>query len=282
MDIFFAELQWLNAWLNFISGLVLLIGAILTGFWAYTKFILERGFLPPTEFFIEGIKIGSEKQGVILKLLIHIKNLGTSALVVNNLRIVDIRYLTSTNTPSYFTSKETLQDIQKNVAKVDEAMLRNPNKTIDLDKQRKKIDEEKIKVIRRQMAKLGRLKFQGSLIKDINPDFLNSNPTVAEILTKQNKLRKHRKKPKEIEIRGVRIVPWDTFVQPGVDQVYPYATVVPLNTKYVMVSSSFQYGQIPSKAQQIIIKISRRLGLIQYSLTHLREPRTAETIFSIE
>jgi hypothetical protein len=48
-----------------------------------------------------------------------------------------------------------------------------------------------------------------------------------------------------------------------------------------MIKSSSEYGQVPSRAQKIIIKLSRRLGLLQYSLTHINEPHTAERMFRI-
>jgi len=149
----------------------------------------------------------------------------------------------------YFTSDESLQEAIKNIAKIEEMekMAKEEKRWKNYEKTMKDLEEEKIAIVRRQMAKLGRLKFPGSVVKNINPNSLGSNKIVARVLKTEYDLRKEHNKPKEMETRGIRIVPWDTFVQPGVDQVYPYATAVPPDTKYVMVPSSFQYGQVPSK-----------------------------------
>jgi hypothetical protein len=54
-----------------------------------------------------------------------------------------------------------------------------------------------------------------------------------------------------------------------------------MSTSFVLIKCSFKYGQYPSKSQRLIIKLTRRLGLIQYSLTHATEPHIIERIFKI-
>ena len=70
------DLQGLKLVLDVLGGIVILIGAVLTAFWAYTKFVLERGFLPPAKFYINCEKIGTEPDGILLNL--HIENLGST------------------------------------------------------------------------------------------------------------------------------------------------------------------------------------------------------------
>jgi hypothetical protein len=81
--------------------------------------------------------------------------------------------------------------------------------------------------------------------------------------------------------RGFLLLPYDTFVQPGVDQVYTFATSLPNRCRYVLIWASFEYAQDPSLLQRIILRLSRLLGLIQYSLLHLEEPHTVERVFRV-
>jgi hypothetical protein len=291
-----SNLEAVKVLVDIISGIALLIGGVLAAFWAYTKFVLERGFLPPSEFHVDCHKVGYENDGHLLEFLIHVKNLGSSALVVSNLRVVDIRYLTSDDPGiKYFTSTKTLQETADELVKIDELSELNEIEISNSEKSKSKKkketrelletkDKEIVKTLRVKTAKLGRLIFPHSLRQTIRPDLVygpNSFSIARSISKKEEELRKARNRREEIEKRGIRILPWDTFVQPGVDQVYSYATMVPPTTKYVMITSSFEYGQIPSRVQSMIIKLSRRLGLIQYSLTHLSEPHTTESVFEI-
>jgi len=40
----------LNVWLDIVIQVLALVAAIVGGLWAYTRFIVERGLLPPVEF----------------------------------------------------------------------------------------------------------------------------------------------------------------------------------------------------------------------------------------
>jgi hypothetical protein len=290
------NLEGVKVIVDIISGMALLIGGILAAFWAYTKFVLERGFLPPAQFYVDCHMIGSEKDGHLIEFLIHVKNLGSSALVVSNLRMVDIRYLTSDDPHiKYFTNDILLQQTTTDLAKIDKGVKDEKTKILEDKisklKKKKKIeevdkmkDEAEIGTLRKKTSKLGRLDFPHSLVKTIRPGFIyepNSPPNIASIIEKEKNLSKGKKRRKEKEKRGVRVMPWDTFVQSGVDQIYSYATILPPTTKYIMIKSSFEYGQIPTTVQKIIIKLSRKLGLIQYSLTHLREAHTTESVFEL-
>ncbi|GIG20014.1 hypothetical protein Cch01nite_07380 [Cellulomonas chitinilytica] len=82
--------------------------------------------------------------------------------------------------------------------------------------------------------------------------------------------------------RGFRLLEHDTFVQAGVDQTYRFATSVPADARYVLAWGSFEYAQRPDRPQRALLRLSRRLGLIQYSLTHVVEPHTAETVVRLD
>jgi hypothetical protein len=81
--------------------------------------------------------------------------------------------------------------------------------------------------------------------------------------------------------RGFKIIQHDTFVQAGIDQVYSFTIALPDDSTYYLVYSSFEYAQRPSGYQRGIIKLSRQLGLIQYSLHHISEAHSIERVFSI-
>jgi hypothetical protein len=122
--------------------------------------------------------------------------------------------------------------------------------------------------------RMGRLKFPGNLTKDVG----YMRPQAAAQSSEKSRSKKQR--PAR-EKRGICLLPHATFVQPGVDQVYTYVTVVPESTTYVLVWSSFEYAQFPSRLQGGILYLSRLLGLIQFSLQHIEEPHTAERVFKV-
>ncbi len=83
------------------------------------------------------------------------------------------------------------------------------------------------------------------------------------------------------DARGFLLVPHDTFVQPGIEQVYPFTTAVPASAAFVRIWSSFRYEHKPSVVQRVMLRLGRRLGLLQYSLEHVTEPHTAERAFTL-
>jgi hypothetical protein len=212
--------QTLKTWLDLISGIVALVAGLIAGFWAYTKFVLERGLLPPVQFDIECEPRGLQGEKMVLEVLLHLKNLGSSTLVATNIR-VDMRYLDATDEPSLFE---------------------NPEKST-----------------------FGRLRFPRSLQRDL----LGGSENIAA--GDQTKKSNH--------LDGIPILRYDTFVQPGVDQTYTFVTAVPKSTTFVRVFSSFEYELHPSRFQRAILFLSRRFGLLQYSLDHVRAPHTAERVF---
>ncbi|KRD41367.1 hypothetical protein ASE38_17330 [Cellulomonas sp. Root930] len=117
-------------------------------------------------------------------------------------------------------------------------------------------------------ALFGRVTFPGSVLRDVQRA---TPPDVSESAG--------RAKEKG---RGFLLLAYDTFVQAGVDQTYTFATSVPADSRYVLAWGAFEYAQRPGYVQKVLLRLSRRLGLVQFSLTHVRRPHTAETVAQID
>ena len=91
-----------------------------------------------------------------------------------------------------------------------------------------------------------------------------------------------KKRRKQKVTRGIQVIPYDTFVQPGVSQKYTFITSLPITASFAQVWSSFEYAQSPSGTQKLVIRLSRALGLVQFSLHHITEPHTVERLFKIQ
>jgi hypothetical protein len=199
-----------------------LIGAL----WAYTKFVLERGLLPPVQFTIEATTVGSSAGATLIEILIHLKNVGSATLVARNIRI-DVMY----------TEKSDKL-----------AVFENPGD-----------------------PKFGRAIFAHSLRKDlrsrVNP---SKHPQVGtpKVVSPADKAtdREPVTQASGKEDRGFLVLEHHTFVQPGVDQTYTFATSLPESSRYLLTWASFEYEPRPHRIQSAILTMSRRLGLIQYSL----------------
>jgi hypothetical protein len=81
--------------------------------------------------------------------------------------------------------------------------------------------------------------------------------------------------------RGIPIVSYDTFVQPSVSQVYTFVTALPDSARYILIYSSFRYGVHPRYLERLTLRIARTLGIIQYSLSHISQPHTAQRVFNL-
>ena len=81
----------MSVWTQLFGGggaLVVFGGAL----WAYVRFVLERGLLPPVDFRIECRSPGQQADKRVVELLLHVKNLGGTTVVVRQLE-VHVRYL---------------------------------------------------------------------------------------------------------------------------------------------------------------------------------------------
>ena len=81
----------MSVWTHLFGGggaFVLAVGAL----WAYVRFVLECGLLPPVDFSIECRSPGQQGDKRVVELLLHVKNLGSTTVVVKDLE-VHVRYL---------------------------------------------------------------------------------------------------------------------------------------------------------------------------------------------
>ncbi len=203
--------QDIKAWIGVIQGLLTMSATLVGGLWAWSKFVLERGLMPPSQMEISMRKLGTSISGILVEFSVDIRNKGSSALVVSDLRI-RLRYL-----------------------KRDDEL-----KTIDDSSKRA----------------FGRVNFLHAHVIESNQ---SGGSKSGEFV----------------------LIPYDTFVQPDVDQSYTFATVLPATSEYVWARASFHYELRASKMQKRILKLSRKLGMLQYSLDHVSEPHTVEKSFSL-
>jgi hypothetical protein len=194
---------WLQVAASVLGGLAVLIG----GLWAFTKYVVERGVLPPVQFSIEARVVGCQKGQKVIEVLPHVRNVGTATAVVTGMSLRLLYLLTD-----------------------DPVMLEDA-----------------------RTSRFGRVRFTRSVSKELSGD----------------------------EIKRISITPHDTFVQPGVSQTYTVVTAVPENASFLLVHCQFEYAQRPTAVQNLSVAVSRRLGLIQYTLKHVSEPHTIERCFAL-
>jgi hypothetical protein len=219
-----------ETFLKIISVLFTLIAGLLAALWAYTKYILERGFLPPVNFTVTGKKVGVVDNKYIIDIKIKLSNIGSTTLIARNIRL-DLLYI---------TEKDKDIDILREEGKV--GRLDFPHKI----KQLWKIDPS-----------------------DLIPEKIRKDEEKLDIWRQQRQ-------------RGFLVSEHDTFVQAGVDQIYTFVTLLPKETVCFQAHSSFQYAQRLSDWQNKISRLSRKLGLIQYTLAHATYPHTVEEVVWIE
>jgi hypothetical protein len=127
-------------------------------------------------------------------------------------------------------------------------------------------------------ANAGRLIFPTSALKEF------ARP--SDESTKSGGSDSDRSDPKKhtqgTEERGIVVVGHNTFVQPGVNRTYTFVTSLPEFAAYILIWSSFEYEPRLRLMQRPILFVSRRLGLIQYSLGHVRRGHTCERMFEVE
>jgi hypothetical protein len=214
----------IKTWIEIIERLFTLALGLIGGFWAWSRFVVERGLIPPSQMDLALRTIGSSGPATIVEIGVRLHNKGSSALVVSDLRI-RLRYLN---------------------------------------------DDDDIQIINEpQKPAFGRVNFPHAHV--LNNIGAEERVTSAGVRDYDRRLR-----PGEF-----LLVPHDTFVQPGVDQLYTFVTAFPRTSSYVLLRAAFRYEVRPSKVQLLILRISRKLGILQYSLDHVREPHTIERSFKI-
>ena len=208
-----SELELTKIVLEILNLLFLLAAGIIGGLWAYTKYVLERGIIPPVELALECDVLGSQDNWRVIEILLRLKNVGISTLVAENI-CVRLRYL---------DKKDGIPILVPDICQ----------------------------------PIYGRILFPHVYTREV----VSNDPNV----------------PSE-----VKILDYDTFVQSGVEQIYTLVAAVPDSATFVLLKAEFSYAQSPSKFQEYILRISRRLGLIQYSLTKIKKPHTIERAFCVK
>jgi len=211
----------LNAWLEVASLGFALASGFIAALWAYSKYILERGLIPPARLWVSCESIGVQGGKHVVQAVLHIENLGSSTLIATDVRL-DLRYL---------------------------------NK------------RDQLKLCTRENL-IGRLNFRHSLRGEVAPapDSIRSES--------ENRGQKASDKIEEREPRGFLLASHDTFVQAGIHQEYTFVTALPEDATFVLVYGSFRYAKRPSVIASAALFLSRRLGLIQFTLSHIEEPHT--------
>jgi len=185
-----------------------ILTALVGGLWAWSKYIIERSLIPPTEFSLDYNLLGMKGKDRVIEFLLFLKNIGHCTLVAKDIKI-RVRYLTHYDDISIFTDKK-------------------------------------------EGAKFGRLNFFKSRSEDFS------------------------KCEKEF-----MVIRYDTFVQPGVKQVYTFVTTLPEDAFILLVKGEFKYAQNPTELQRVILWISKQLGLINWSLYNIENPHSIERCFNI-
>jgi hypothetical protein len=301
--------QDVKFWIELAASVAAIIAGIITGIWAYTKYVLEKSLLPPVQFFVECKNLGIQGDKKLLEVLLHLKNLGSHTLVARNIR-VDILYLNhseeSQKLELYKDPKKLGRvifphSVKKDVLELEDDIPPVKNEkgweALELfkEKHRKKFNEifeEK----RSQNPNLSKK----DLMEDIGEDLwkeLWKDDTIWKDIAAKVKFFKKKGKVKDVSmktgrkvaqeaenesVRGIPLLNYDTFVQGGVDQVYNFSTAVPATASYALIHASFKYAQKARATQNFIWFLSRRLGLIHYTLSHAKVPHTLELVVKLE
>lgn len=79
----------------------------------------------------------------------------------------------------------------------------------------------------------------------------------------------------------INITTYNTFVQPGIDQIYTLVTAVPASATFLLIWAQFRYAQRRSLIQLVILKFSRLVGLTCFDLNYAKKPHTVERAFKM-
>ena len=206
--------------------------------WAYTRFVLERGLLPPSEFSVDCKAVGRHQGETVLEILLLLDNVGSSTLIAKNIRI-DIRCLDASEKPKLFDDPER--------------------------------------------DTFGRLRFPLYLRRMLTERRRSSALTSAQSSVAEGATPKTSGETRDD--RGMLVLRYltfyHTFIQAGVKQIYTFVTAVQESIIFVLVWASFEYELRPSPFQKRVLRLSRRIGLLQYSLDHGSKPHTAERVFRV-
>jgi hypothetical protein len=257
------EVKRWTEWVELVSKIAVLIGGVLAAFWAYIKFVLEKGLLPPIEFDVACTSAGVLRERSVVEIVLRLKNAGSSTLICHNLRL-DVLYILGDH-------DEVLLESDPQKSRFGHLLFPHSLAKEDL-KLTKPIDPP-IKA---------HVQFRPWLKQVIRP-LTVTRQFIGRVRRWIRSLlyEPERSKRGERWERGLLVAPHDTFVQPAVTQGYTFVTTLPEKTTHVLIWASFQYGVRPKLLQRAILRLGRILGLIQYSLTHVNRPHTTERVFDL-
>ena len=227
-----------------LGWLLTLVVAVVGGIWAYTKFVVVRGILPPAQFDVQLRSVGAQEGGQVQKVLeivTQLRNLGSSPLVVRNLWI-DLLYVDRED------ELELIQDHPGSAVLC--GRLRFPRKLRDLL-------AAPHAVRKAQMLELG-------------------------LCREDSTRRRRRRKAAWREPRGLPVAPYRTFVQPGVEQRYTYVTALPESASLVLVHAAFYYEPGGSPLQRGLFRLFQSFGLVGHTLRDVTMPHTCERVFKLD
>jgi hypothetical protein len=95
-----ADLNTIVIWIGYLKESIIFLGLLAAAFLTYTKFVIERGIFPPVQFWIECKTVGQQGDRVVLEILLHLKNLGSSVLVATNI-CIEVWYLRMGDAPEF-------------------------------------------------------------------------------------------------------------------------------------------------------------------------------------
>ena len=212
-----------------IFNILAIFAGILGGLWAYTRFLMEREFLPPVQFEIyDCICLGYIGQNMVLDIGIHLKNIGSSTLVARWI-LLDVRYTKEYEPVTYFQDTGRLRFPYSLV----EDRLRNLKEAINADlngdADRLRELKEDLKAEMKGATFLDGKKWD-SLKEKVKADrkLLKGNALLVHNAIEKWKARVRKKKnfPEPIEDSGFPVLYYDTFVQAHVDQRYSFVTTL--------------------------------------------------------
>lgn len=277
-----------NQVLTFISGIATLLGGVIVGFggalWAYTRFVVERGLLPPSQFDVGCKRVGQRGDRQILEVALRIANRGSSTLIVADLH-VDLRYATKADDEA---AREEI--LFRNARDRNFGSVRYPRSLLAHDLgfcgrivagkegDLLKVEEQVVRVGKEHVVAVRRKAKDADETKAAD-EAKAAYETEVVVGTKADPLSGDR--PRQKGDRGLPVLRHDTFVQPGVEQTYTLITALPRDATQVLVFGSFRYEVRPVWLHRAALAVARKLGMVQFTLDHVTKPHTAQRAFDL-
>jgi hypothetical protein len=285
------NIELLSQVLTMVRDLIGVVAIFVAALWAYTKFILENNLLPSIQLDVICNQLGYQGNKLILEFVVTLNNLGNTTLIAKNIRI-DIRYLLSNE-----ANPELFQDPYKQGRlRFPYSLRRHDLKQLSDADQRHWVEylpdylpEEELLYRWERLTQEQRAKIASNQDSDVHERYQTTarkyHQAMRHYKEKKNrpKIRQQKKqRQRGVETRGFPILEYDTFVRPGVTQNYGFVTALPVNTSCILAWASFEYVQNLSCLQAAILRLSRLLGLTQWTLMRISKPHTAERAFAVQ